>query len=187
MDGSWLQGQRLLGLWGFWKEWRWVSHTASLGPGLQQREGGAWDPLVGGCWSTLTQARRVRPKNEGQEGVRRGGKTKSWSDWRGRWRRREAPRRAPRPRRQAASSEGTSLGFPAHTHDAEGMEEGQSFLPSAPHVWSISQGCQQLGEHTAAWGRGGMCVGTSLMGVRGQSSGMQGQMAGFRGKASSCP
>lgn len=49
MDGSRLRGQRLLGLWGFWKEWRRVSHTTSLGLGLQQREGGAWDPLVGGA------------------------------------------------------------------------------------------------------------------------------------------
>lgn len=47
MDDSLLQGQRFLGLWGFWKEWRWISCTTSLGLGLQQRERGAWDPLGG--------------------------------------------------------------------------------------------------------------------------------------------
>lgn len=120
-----------------------------------ERRGSLGPSWGGGGWSTCTQEQRVHPKNEGQEGVGRGGKTKIRSDWRGRWRRREAPWRALRPHRLAAGSEGASLWFPAHTRDGEGLEEGQSFLPSASHIWSISQGGQQLGEHTAAQGQGG--------------------------------
>ena len=100
------------------------------------------------------------PKNEGREGVGRGGKTEIRSDWRGRWRRREAPWRAPRPRRQAAGSEGASpSGFqPTLTMEMDWKKGSPAFLQlltyGASHKVASSLGSTQ--QHRG--GGGGECV-----------------------------
>lgn len=90
--------------------------------------------------------------------------------------------RALRPRRQAAGSEGVSLSvFPAHTHDGDGLEEGQSLPSFSSSRLSISQGASSLGSTQQHRGRerGNVCR-DKHDGVRGEVQG-SGQMAGSRG------
>lgn len=119
----------------------------------------------------------MRPGNEGREGVGRGGKTEIRSDWRGRWRRREAPWRAPRPRRQAAGSEGASpCGFqPTLTMEMDWKKGSPAFLQlltfGASHKGASSLGSTQ--QHRGRE-RGNVC--------RDKHDGVRGEVQGFRGR-----
>lgn len=181
MDDSLLQGQRFLGLWGFWKEWRWISRTTSLGLGLQQRERGAWDPL-GGARAPAHRSKGCALEMKGgrvwgEEGRQKSGATGEGGGGGGRH---LGEHLALAGRRLAVREQAPVVSSP---HSRWRWTGRRAVLPS----FSSSR-LEHLTRGPAAWeahsstgaGSGGMCAETSMMGsgAKFRGSGADGRVQG---------